>query len=133
MIYRISTGLAILLGLAALVNGIYMVIAPESWFGSVPGVLDRGLFNQHLVRDIGFIYLLIAVAFILGTVNHKHRLEFWLMPTAWLVCHAMFHIWEVIMGFSGSDSLIEDFTGVTLPALLSLGLIYGSFGTVDNE
>lgn len=124
MLNTYITPVAVLLGLAALGNGVFMTLAPETWYWLVPGVPDRGPFNPHFVRDIGMIYLLIGVAFIYGAIYLRHRLTLWLMPTAWLVAHALFHIWEVLVGICGPESLIEDFAGVTLPALLALGLVY---------
>jgi hypothetical protein len=130
---KVSTGIALLLGLAMLGNGVFMTVAPESWYWMVPGVPDRGPYNQHFVRDIGFIYMLGGAAFICGSVYTKHRLLLWLMPTAWLVSHAIFHVWEVVIGICGPESLVEDFAGVTLPALLGLGLIYGSYRAQASE
>ena len=130
---KIISCLAALLGLAMLTNGIFMISTPETWYWLVPGVPDRGPFNQHFVRDSGFIYTLIGAAFIYGSVYTKHRLQLWWMPTAWLGCHALFHVWEVIVGICGPESLIEDFAGVTLPALLALTLLYISYGTRTGE
>lgn len=115
-----------MLGLAALGNGVFMTIAPDPWYWLVPGVPDRGPFNQHFLRDIGINYMLIGAAFIYGALYSKHRLILWLMPTAWLVGHAIFHVWEVLVGICGPESLIEDFAGVTLPALFALSLVYVS-------
>lgn len=121
-----STVLASLLGLAAMGNGVFMILAPEAWYWLVRGVPDRGPFNQHFLRDIGMIYLLIGIAFIYGAIYLRYRLLLWLLPTAWLVAHALFHIWEVLVGICGPESLLEDFAGVTLPALLALWLLYSS-------
>ncbi len=129
---KIATGLAIVLGVLLVANGVYMITAPEPWYWMVPGVPDRGPFNQHFVRDIGFIYLLMGAAFIAGAVYQTHRLQLWLLPALWLVCHALFHIWEVIVGICGPASLVEDFAGVTLPALLAVGLLWGSRGVVRD-
>lgn len=129
MINRVNAGFAVLLGLAALANGAYMITAPESWYGNATGVSSRGPFNQHFVRDIGFIYGLIGAAFLYGTVKSKHRLQLWLLPTAWLVSHAAFHSLEVIVGISEPETLIEDFVGVTMPALTGLGLLFSSYRT----
>lgn len=126
---KLSTGIALLLGLAALSNGVFMTVAPEPWYWAVAGVPDRGPFNQHFVRDIGFIYVLIGAFFIYGALYARHRFQLWILPTAWLALHAVFHIWEVVVGICGPESLIEDFAGVTLPALLALGLTYGSYRT----
>lgn len=126
MFNKALTATALILGLMMLANGVYMTVAPESWYWLVPGVPDRGPFNQHFVRDIGFIYVLMGSLFVYGSVYTRYRFQLWLMPAAWLSLHAIFHIWEVVVGICGPESLLEDFAGVTLPALLSLGLIYAS-------
>ena len=133
MFNKMGTGLALLLGMAMLGNGVFMMIAPESWYWMVPGVPDRGPFNPHFVRDIGFIYMLGGAAFVYGSVYTKHSLLLWLMPTAWLVSHAIFHVWEVMVGICGPESLIEDFGGVTLPALLGLGLLFVNYRAQAGE
>ncbi|GAA6154245.1 hypothetical protein [Pseudoteredinibacter isoporae] len=130
---NVITGIAILLGLGSLANAVLMIAAPESWYWVVPGVPDRGPFNQHFVRDIGIIYLLIGASFTYGAVYPKNRCVLWLFPTAWLAGHGVFHIWEVIVGICGPESLLEDFAGVTLPALLASGICYASYTSDGRE
>ena len=124
---KMYAGIAVLLGLTSLANGTLMVLAPESWYWLVPGVPDRGPFNQHFVRDIGFVYMMIGAAFTYGALYPLQRFALWLLPTAWLACHAVFHVWEVLTGICGPESLVEDFAGVTLPALLAAGLLASSY------
>lgn len=124
MVNKLNIGIALLLGLAALGNGVFMTIDPEAWYWLVPGVPDRGPFNQHFLRDIGMIYMLIGAAFIWGAMYATHRRVLWMMPTAWLASHAIFHFWEVWVGICGPEFLVIDFGSVTLPALLGLWLIY---------
>ena len=124
--------IASLLGLAAFANGLFMLIAPEQWYWLVPGVPERGLFNQHFLRDIGMIYMLIGGVLIYGALYtsvlyKKHRFLLWLMPIACLVSHALFHVWEVVAGLSGPETLLVDFAGVILPAIVGMGLLYGSY------
>ena len=126
-------GLAIVLGIAMLANGTYMTITPESWYWMVPGVADRGPFNQHFVRDIGINYMLIGGAYVLGAIYVKHRFVLWLAPTAWLLGHGLFHGWEVLVGICGPEALLVDFGGVTLPALLGIGLVYVAWKRVGDE
>ncbi len=133
MFNAVIAGIAILLGLVALGNGVFMTVAPESWYWLVPGVPDRGPFNQHFLRDIGINYLLIGAAFICGVMYAKHRLALWLMPTAWLTGHAIFHVWEVLVGICEPEALIVDFGGVTVPSLVGLGLIYASYKWQASE
>lgn len=129
---KIVIAAAMLLGLSSIVNGTLMVLTPESWYWLVPGVPDRGPFNQHFVRDIGFLYLLMGAAFIYGALVVKYREALWSISAAWLSVHAVFHVWEVAVGICGPQSLIEDFAGVTLPALIALWLVYTNKRTLKN-
>lgn len=133
MFSRVCTGIALLLGLAVMSNGVFMIITPEPWYWAIPGVPDRGPFNQHFIRDIGFIYLLMGAAFIYGAIYKHYQLPLWLLSTAWLICHAVFHIWEVIVGICGPESLIEDFSGVTLPGLLGAMLVCNAYRCQTGE
>ncbi|WP_440053135.1 hypothetical protein ACSLBF_09270 [Pseudoalteromonas sp. T1lg65] len=124
---------AALLGVLSFANGLFMILAPESWYWLIPGVPDRGPFNQHFLRDIGIIYTLMGVTFIVGAIYKSLRFSLWLLPAAWLTGHAIFHIWEVLVGICGPESLLQDFAGVTLPAILALWLSYISYQGVRNE
>jgi hypothetical protein len=37
MLQRVCIGAAILMGLAALANGLFMLVSPERWYLAVPG------------------------------------------------------------------------------------------------
>lgn len=115
---------ALILGLLTLANAGWMLATPESWYWAIPGVPDRGPFNQHFVRDIGLIYALCGAAFVWGALHPALRVALWWAPAAWLTGHALFHFWEVAAGLCGPASLLEDFPGVTLPALLALALAW---------
>ena len=123
MVQKLVAGTAILLGLLTLANGSWMLFGPEAWYWAIPGVPDRGPFNQHFVRDIGIIYGLCGAGLILGALYPAQRIAFWWAPALWLSGHAVFHVWEVVVGICGPESLLEDFAGVSLPAILSIGLI----------
>jgi hypothetical protein len=120
---RIVVTIALLLGFVMVVNATWQLVAPEGWYWAIPGVPDRGPFNQHFVRDLGIIYTLTGVGLILGALRPQQRFGYWWAPTAWLVGHALFHVWEVLVGICGPASLVEDFAGVTLPALTALVLL----------
>lgn len=104
------------------VNGLVMLLAPRLWYDSIPGVTDTGFFNQHFVRDIGIIQLFLGLAFAAGTIRPAVRFELWMAATVWLVAHALFHVWEVMVGICGASALLRDFPAVSLPALLGIGL-----------
>jgi hypothetical protein len=118
MLQYVCIGAAILMGLAALANGVFMLVSPERWYFAVPGVTDTGPFNQHFIRDIGLIFLFVGTAFLLGAAKPQHRFVLWVAATLWLAAHALFHYWEVAIGICGPSVLVRDFPAVTLPAII---------------
>lgn len=118
----VANGIAVLLGIAMAANGLAMLGDPQAWYARVPGVIATGAFNQHFIRDIGLIYLLIGLAFAAGALRPPQRVTLWLTATLWLAGHALFHLWEVAAGICGPDAIPRDFPGVTVPALIGLAL-----------
>jgi hypothetical protein len=114
--------LAIVLGLGAAANGLFMLISPANWYFAVPGVTTTGPFNQHFVRDIGLIFLLVAIAMLAGVAKPAARVSLWSAAALWLTGHALFHFWEVAVGICGPGALARDFPAVTLPAILTSAL-----------
>ncbi|ATB27627.1 hypothetical protein [Melittangium boletus] len=110
------------LGLGLLANGIYMLVSPGSWYVAVPGVITTGPFNQHFLRDIGLIFLLLGTAFLLGASRPGARTILWSTATFWLCGHALFHFWEVGAGICGPSAIPRDFPAVTLPAIIGVVL-----------
>jgi len=104
------------------VNGIFMIVAPETWYELVPGVTDTGPFNQHFIRDIGIIQLFLGVAFGVGVIRPELRVGLWAAATLWLIAHAVFHLWEVAVGICTPSVILRDFPAVTLPAIFGVAL-----------
>ena len=125
--------LAIVLGVAALANGLYMLVAPENWYFAVPGVTTTGPFNQHFVRDIGLIFLLLGGAFLVGAAQPQSRVVLWGAAAIWLSGHALFHFWEVAVGICSPDAIPRDFPAVTLPAIVALALTYWAIAQSRGE
>jgi hypothetical protein len=46
-----------IVGLLQLVVAAMMLLAPQSFYGLVPGVNETGPFNPHFVRDVGAAFL----------------------------------------------------------------------------
>jgi len=132
MLKSASLGIAILLGVAMLANGIFMLAAPADWYLAVPGVTATGPFNQHFLRDIGLIFLLLGGAFLFGAALPQSRVLLWAAASFWLGGHALFHLWEVAVGICSPSVIPRDFPAVTLPAiigaLLTLWAIHQSRG-----
>lgn len=119
---RAILGVAILLGIGAVANGIFMLASPGNWYFAVPGVTSTGQFNQHFVRDIGLIFLVVGAAFFLGAARPIYRAVAWGAAAIWLSGHALFHFWEVAVGICGPSALLRDFPAVTLPATLAVAI-----------
>ena len=113
---------AVLLGIGAGANGLFMLLSPGGWYAAVPGVTTTGPFNQHFIRDIGLVFLLIGACFLIGAVNSRLRTALWALPSLWLTGHALFHLWEVAAGVSEHSAMTRDFPAVTLPAILGIVL-----------
>lgn len=111
---------AVLLGVAMLANGVFMLVAPENWYLAVPGVTSTGPFNQHFVRDIGLVFLLLGGAFLVGAARPHLRVALWAAPSLWLLGHALFHLWEVAVGICSPSVIPRDFPAVTLPAIIGI-------------
>lgn len=113
---------ALILGSSALANGVFMLIDPERWYFAVPGVTTTGPFNQHFIRDIGLIFLLLGGAYLVGAARPDLRVAFWATASVWLAGHALFHFWEVAAGICGPSVLARDFPAVTLPAVIGIAI-----------
>lgn len=122
MIDRVIVTIAILLTILFVANGAYMLFAPEGWYLAVPGVQDRGPFNQHFVRDIGILYVVTGVGFAVGALYPRYRVALWGIGGAWHLSHALFHVWEVLVELCGPAAFAQDFAGVMLPGLLALSI-----------
>ena len=120
--HRAAIGVAVVLGLGMEANGLFMLINPANWYFAVPGVTTTGPFNQHFLRDIGLIFLLVGGAFLFGAVRPAMRASLWGAAALWLAGHALFHVWEVMVGICGPSAMARDFPAVTLPALIALAL-----------
>jgi len=119
---RIAVGAALVLGALGIANGAAMLLDPVGWYWRVPGVPSTGPFNQHFVRDIGLAFALSGASFVAGALRPDQRIALWAAASAWLIGHALFHLWEVAAGICSADVIPRDFLGVTLPGLVGLAL-----------
>lgn len=130
---KVVLGTAIVVGILAFANGVCMLLAPHAWYFAVPGVTMTGPFNQHFIRDIGMIFLLVGLAFLVGAAKAEARAWLWGSAAFWLTGHALFHVWEVLAGLCGSGALVRDFPLVSLPAILALALAGWAFANRRSD
>ena len=81
-------------------------------------------FNQHFVRDIGLIFLLLGGAFLVGAAQPRSRVLLWAAASIWLLGHALFHLWEVAVGICSPSVIPRDFLPVTSPAIIGISLTF---------
>lgn len=115
-----------------IVNGVFMLLAPERWYFLIPGVKETGSYNQHFIRDIGIIQIFLGAAFGIGWFRPALRLHLWAAATLWLIAHALFHFWEVAVGICAPSALLRDFAAVTLPAILGIIVTARTWSTASS-
>lgn len=113
--------LAAVLALLYLGNGAFMLWDPAVWYGSVPNIAATGPMNPHFIRDIGFIYALSGLAFVLAIARSHERALWAAAGAAWPTLHALFHLSEWAgHGLPPRDALVAEALGVVLPAILGV-------------
>jgi hypothetical protein len=88
----------VLLGLSAAFVGFWALLAPSSFYTSFPGlgftwVSEAGPYDEHLVRDVGALYLALLVVTVLAVLRPV-VVRPWVAGLAWLVFgvpHLVFH------------------------------------------
>ena len=109
----------LLLGVANLSNGLWMLFAPEHWFQNLPaGVPDTGPFNQHFVRDVGAAFVTIGVAFLAAAPNALARRGVLLGATLFYLLHSFVHVADLVAGRLHANHWSVDFKFVFLPTML---------------
>ncbi len=116
----------LVLGLFAagnLANGAWMLRAPEHWYHNLPaGVPDTGPFNEHFVRDLGAVFLLMGLALVWAAARANLRVVILSVISGFYVLHAILHVWDTARGFLGPEHWALDAGGVYLPVVLLLAV-----------
>jgi hypothetical protein len=115
-------GWTIALGLFALsnlANGTWMLVDPVHWYHNLPaGVPDFGPLNEHFVRDIGCIFLMLGAALAAGAVVPAWRLAACGLNAAFYLLHAVVHVIDTMRGLVGPEHWLIDMSGVYIPAAI---------------
>ncbi len=114
---------AMVLGLVQLLNGLFMLLAPEAWYHAVPTVPGTGPFNPHFVRDIGCAYAA-AGASLLWLARDARAWPAALAGCGFLVLHALTHVWDLMAGREEPAHFAIDTVLVVIPAVWSLWLAW---------
>ncbi len=115
MILRI---LYVIFGLGSVVNGVYMLAAPEAWFHEgPPGVPNTGPVNPHFVRDVGIAFLVVGIGLLWAMVNLRRAWPLHMLATLFLGGHAVLHVAEILSEALPAEHWRHDALGVFVPAV----------------
>jgi len=105
------------------VNGLFMLISPQFWYNTVPGMPFFGPYNTHFIRDISIIYIVSAAGFAWGL--RAQWAGTLLMASAWPALHAIYHlqVWSA-RGFPVDIILVVNVFGIQAPAWLALWAVF---------
>ncbi|GAA0466607.1 hypothetical protein GCM10009096_04110 [Parasphingorhabdus litoris] len=120
---RLAQGLVLLVGIFALLFGLFMIIAPLDWYTAIPTVITTGPPNKHFIRDIGIAYAACGIILLYAGASLHMRWLGALAGALWLSLHGVLHIYEVAVGICSPDIFWADAPGVLGPPLLVLAAL----------
>jgi hypothetical protein len=95
-------GWGITIGLFAagnLFNALWMLASPAHWYANLPaGIPATGPLNEHFVRDLGCIYLMVGLALAAAVVRPSLRISAMVLASAWYLTHALVHVYDTARG-----------------------------------
>jgi hypothetical protein len=124
--------LAWILGVASTVNGLAMLSAPAVWYAAVPGVSETGALNHHFIRDLGAVYLVAGLAMPWFALDAAARPAAQ-TGAAFLVMHAIVHLWDVAAGREHVHALLVEVPAVFLPAILAVWIVWPLAGNRSSR
>jgi hypothetical protein len=107
-----------------LLTGLYVAVLPHDFYVNAPGVQETGHYNMHFVRDVGFAFLVSALAIGYGLyAKDKNVMVF---GSSWLLIHGLFHLtlW-IVHGMQMDGAAIVDAVLVSIPAAVVFLLCLG--------
>lgn len=113
-------------GLIYLVNGAWMIAAPNGWYWAIAGVAATGPMNPHFMADIGLAFLASGVGLLMGLRAGATAAAFAVAGATWPVLHALFHVWLWLAhGFPrAADIAAIEVISVVGPAALGAALAF---------
>jgi len=112
-----------LIGIVMIANGLWMVARAIQWFFNIPADMPAtGEPNGHLIRDVGFAYLVFGIALMWSAQRLQSRRPVLLMVSLFLTLHALGHVVEILIGLLPHSHWWIDLPLVFLPALFFLVL-----------
>jgi len=103
-------------------NGVWMVSRAIQWFFHIPVDMPAtGEPNGHLIRDVGFAYIVFGFALNWCALQLESRRPVFLMVSFFMVVHALGHVSEILIGLLPASHWWIDF-----PLVFFLVVILGA-------
>ena len=94
MVFRL---VLFIFAVGTLVNGVWMLAAPQSWYTDLPGgVADTGPYNGHFIRDLGVVFVFIASGFVWCAMRPDRSRNVLLVNTLFFSGHAVLHLLDLL-------------------------------------
>lgn len=114
-----------LFGLGNLANGAWMLADPLHWYENLPAAVPAfGPLNEHFVRDIGCIFVLLGAGLLWGAFVPRWRVVSCAAAAAFSVLHALVHVLDTARGLVGPEHWWIDLPGVYAQAVILVVLTW---------
>ena len=108
-----------IIGVAMIANGIWMVSQAINWFFHIPVDMQAtGDPNGHLIRDVGFAYIVFGFALYWCALRLESRRVVFLMVAFFMLAHALSHAVEILTGLLPASHWWIDLPLVFFPGLV---------------
>lgn len=110
-----------IISIGNLVSGMWMLISPVHWYQNFPGrIPDFGPLNEHFVRDLGCIFVLLSIISFKSVLNKEWRSFTLSVLQVWFSFHALVHLFDTFRGLVAYEHLYMDIPLCYLPPILIL-------------
>lgn len=119
--------------LLGLFVGGWAYVAPQSFYDAFPGVLGSwvsvdGPFNEHLIRDVGAMYLALAAASV-GGLLWRNQAVFRVLGIAWTVFGTLHFLYHALhLAHMTLESAIGEMVALGVSVLLGVLLLIPARG-----
>ncbi len=115
----------VVLGALNATNGAWMLADPSGWYHGLPAAVPHtGPLNEHFVRDIGSVFVMMAIALAWAAASPAARVPLLAMVALFDVLHALVHVFDTLHGRLPASHWAIDFPGVYLPALVVVAITW---------
>ncbi|MGI4993377.1 hypothetical protein ACRXCV_12145 [Halobacteriovorax sp. GFR7] len=108
-----------LIFLGNFISGIWMLVGPTHWYENFPGrIPDFGPLNEHFVRDLGCIFLVLSIISFKSVVDSSWRKNTLFILQLWFTAHAIVHLFDTLRGLVAMEHLYMDIPLCYMPPVL---------------